>query len=107
MKDRFSDSRGPNGTVVNGSRATLKALAAGQVASLLVVDDASDERPGWFDAEGWCSASRSDPRPPGAQRGRLVDVAIRSALLTDAEVCVLQPDDEFPLSDGMAAVRRY
>jgi hypothetical protein len=106
-KDRFSASRGPNGTVINGSRAVLAALAAGRVGSLLVVDDPADDRPGWFDAEGWCSASRSDPRPPGAHRGRLVDVAIRSALLTDAEVCVLRPDDEFPVSDGLAALGRY
>lgn len=107
VKDRLSASKGPNGTVANGSRATLAALAAGRVATLLLVDDAGDERPGWFDAEGWCSASRSEPRPSGTLRGRLVDVAIRSALLTDAEVCILQPDDDFPLSDGLAAVCRY
>lgn len=107
VKERFSASRGPNGTVINGSRATLAALAAGRVASLLVVDDPADDRPAWFDAEGWCSASRSDPRPPGARRGRLVDVAIRAALLTDAAVCVLRPDDEFHVSDGLAALGRY
>jgi len=107
VKDRFFAARGPHGTAVKGSRATLAALAAGRVAALLVVDDPADERSAWFDADGWCTADPTDPRPPGTHRGRLVDVAIRSALLSRAEVCVLRPDDDDGLAEGLAALCRY
>jgi len=107
VKDRFFAACGPHGTAVKGSRATLAALTAGRVATLLVVDDPADERSGWFDADGWCTGDPAEPRPPATHRGRLVDVAIRSALLSRAEVCVLRPDNDSGLADGLAALCRY
>jgi len=69
----------------------MEALSNGQVQVLLVHDDPSDERVAQFDRDSmWCSTveSRSATAAPGADvaEGRLVDVAIRSALMSDAKV---------------------
>ncbi len=69
----------------------LEALTNGQVQVLLVHDDPSDDRMAQFDRDGiWCSTveSGTETATPGAElaEGRLVDVAIRSALMSDARV---------------------
>jgi hypothetical protein len=107
VRERFIAARGPHGIAVSGSRATMSALAAGRVGTLLIVDDTADDRGAWFGADGWCTSDPAEPRPPGTRRGRLVDVAIRSALLGHAEVCVLPPEQAFGLADGLAALCRY
>jgi Bacterial archaeo-eukaryotic release factor family 2 len=78
---------GPTGTAVHGADATLDALAAGRVGTLFVADHEDDRRVAWFGAGRLCAV-----RPvPGGTRGRLIDVAVRAALLTDAEVRIVPP----------------
>jgi hypothetical protein len=88
--ERFAE-RAPS-TAVEGAAATLAALAAGRVGTLLVTDDPDDPRTAWFGPQLLCSAE--EPEIPGengtwAAQGRLVDIAIRAALLTDAEVRIV------------------
>jgi hypothetical protein len=73
---------------VSGPGPVLSALSTGRVATLLVVDDAEDDRRAWFadDESPVCSASRAFE---GMVEGRLVDVAVRAALLGDADVRVV------------------
>lgn len=72
------------GSAVAGAEAVCEALTAGQVATLLVVDDVDDDRRATFDASGACAPDHSGPLD-----GRLVDVAVRTARLTDADVRVV------------------
>lgn len=57
-------------------------------ASLLAVDDSDDDRTAWFGPDLLCSEWPAD----GLILGRLVDVAVSTALLTDAEVHIVAPD---------------
>jgi hypothetical protein len=75
------------GTRVDGPAATLAALAAGRVGTLFVEERPEDARVAWFGSATLCAEA-----PYGDQAlmaGRLVDVAVRAALLTDAEVRVV------------------
>ncbi len=91
---------GPHGTAVHGARATLAALAAGQVRTLFVADRDGDERTAWF---GGGVPGATEP-VPGTVPGRLVDVAVRAALLTDAEVRVVEPQ---AVPEDIAALCRF
>lgn len=73
---------------VTGVADTLRALAAGQVRCLFIVDDPADTRIAWFGPTLLCS----DARAEGLREGRLANVAVRAALLTDAEVQVAERD---------------
>jgi hypothetical protein len=84
--DRFDESDPHH--VVKGIPATLAALAAGRVATLFVADDPDDERTAWFGPDVLCATGR-DAIGGTASRGRLIDVAVRAALLTDAEVRIV------------------
>lgn len=65
---------------------TLEALAAGRVDTLLVDGDPDDERVASFDPDApGGSLGESEDHPTA----RLIDVAIRGALLTDAEVAIV------------------
>jgi Bacterial archaeo-eukaryotic release factor family 2 len=100
---RFAD-RGP-GRSVQGAPATLAALAAGRVETLLVSDEPTD-RVAWFGPDLWCAATPDDAPAAGAGRllsGRLVDVAVRAALCTDAEVRVI----DGPVPGGIAGLCRF
>jgi hypothetical protein len=90
--------RRPHRTATTNVSDVLRALGEGRVQTLLVHDDGSDID-AWFapdgDPTGSLHQSRDDLR-----RGRLVDVAVRSALLTDAGVRVLSsaPSGEGPIA---------
>ncbi len=103
--ERFTE-RGPGGTV-EGVPATLAALAAGRVDTLFVADDTDDERTAWYAPHVLCAATRDEiARDAGAGQpaaGRLVDVAVRAALLTDAEVRVMHG----PFQDRIGGVCRF
>ncbi|WP_141580074.1 Vms1/Ankzf1 family peptidyl-tRNA hydrolase [Actinomadura sp. WMMA1423] len=108
---RLDEGRGPSGLAVEGAVPTLRALARGQVATLLVADDPADRRTAWF---GPAPTQVSDRRTPlveeGASpvvRGRLADVAVRAAVLTGAEVHVLDPEAPGLPSQGIGALCRY
>jgi hypothetical protein len=109
--ERFTE-RGKGGTV-EGEAATLSALAAGRIDTLLVNElvnnDRDDERKAWYGPDTLCAASPDgidgiDGDETGQPvAGRLVDVAVRAALLTDAEVRVVGA----PLRDGIGGVCRF
>jgi hypothetical protein len=101
--DRFTE-RGPHGTA-RGASATLAALAAGRVDTLFASTRVDGERTAWIGPNSLCAAS-PDEVPAGdgpVLAGRLVDVAVRAALLTDAEVWIVDQ----PLPEGIGAICRF
>ncbi len=84
----------PSGQAVAGPADTLEMLGQGRASHLLVHDDPDDDRRAAFLIDGPVSALDtaaleglgSDPA-----EGRLVDVAIRAALLTGAEIVIVPP----------------
>jgi hypothetical protein len=87
---------GRRGAAVYGAHATLSALADGRVRTLFVADRARDAR--------MCAFTAARPTDPAGVRGRLVDVAVRAALLTDATVRVVDPGT---VKDDLAALCRF
>jgi hypothetical protein len=94
---------------VTGVRDTVAALAAARVASLLVHDDPDDGRTAWFGATpntiGLDAAAVTDMGEAEPRSGRLVDVVVRAALGTGAEVRVTPTLAALP--DGVGALLRY
>jgi hypothetical protein len=97
------------GTATEGAVSTLAALADGRVRTLLVADDPGDDRVAWFGPD--TLASHTSIQQPGASSwvsaGRLVDVAVRAALLTDAEVQVLGPSQAGLVGERIGALCRF
>jgi hypothetical protein len=98
------NDRLPHRTATTNQSDTLRALGEGRVQTLLVHDDGSDQ------LEAWCGPG-TDPASSLHQsredfvRGRLVDVAVRSALLTGAGVRVVA---SMPSAEGpVAALLRW
>ena len=91
--------RRPHRTATTNTSDVLRALSEGRVQTLLVHDDGSDELDAWsgsmLDPTASLHHSRED-----LVRGRLADVATRSALLTQADVRVVSapPSDEGPVA---------
>src|SRR6266536_4551188 len=65
----------PGGRSPDGSAASRPAAVA----------DPADERTAWFGPDLWCATTRKAVHREDLRRGRLVDVAIRAALLTKAD----------------------
>ncbi|MGE5828028.1 MAG: Vms1/Ankzf1 family peptidyl-tRNA hydrolase [Micromonosporaceae bacterium] len=103
---QFDAEGGPRGRTVEGVAATLAALAAGRVETLLVVANLADTRRAWFSPDILCidDPSQTGGRLDGLREGRLVDVAVRAALLTDAEIRVL---DGVGPAEGIGALCRF
>lgn len=107
--DRFLEERAPRGLGVEGARETLSALAGGRVGTLLVSEQRAEGLDAWFGTvptEVW-PADQGDPVPLEALRGPLVDVAVRSALLTGAQVRMIPPDADFGPTQGVGGICRY
>jgi Bacterial archaeo-eukaryotic release factor family 2 len=101
---RLREGFGRGGAAVEGEAETLAALAAGRVRTLVLVDDPGDDRTAWFGPGTLCSErGHGDDESPG----RLVDVAVRAALLADAEVRVLPRDRSAVLAGGIGALCRF
>jgi hypothetical protein len=108
----FEQERGQHDRATDGAEATFDALARHQVRVLLLRDDPDDKRSAWFgeapgqvalDREALIAQAQSTP-----VEGPLLDVAVRAALGTGAEVRVLGPEtDGRGPSDGLGAVLRY
>jgi peptide subunit release factor 1 (eRF1) len=107
--EKFREEHGQDDRAADGIDATLEALNESRVDVLLVHDDPSDERAAW---------SGPDPIPVAAspvplqdlgitetEPGRLVDLAIRAALVTGAGVRVV-PKAGGP-TDGLGAILRW
>jgi Bacterial archaeo-eukaryotic release factor family 2 len=103
--------RGPGGLAAEGAAATLGALARSQVEVLLIVDDPDDERSAWFGAAPQQVATERDAVEAMGEsmpvQGRLVDVAVRAALGTSADVHVVDPASGTGLREGLGALLRF
>jgi hypothetical protein len=106
----FAEQRSPTGTAVEGAYATLRALAAGRLRTLLVCDDSGARRTAWF-GPGPTDVTPSRgglPEVGGSLvRGPLVDVAVRGAMLTGARIRVVEPGLNAGPSQGIGGVCRY
>jgi hypothetical protein len=94
---------------VEGAPAVLHALAQGRVRTLLVVDAGDDERVVWFgDSPSELSGHRAQLEISGTavRHGRLVDAAVRAAVLTGADVRVLLPGTAGAPAQGLGALCR-
>jgi peptide subunit release factor 1 (eRF1) len=100
---RGLDDRTSAGTAVVGVGDVLAALSEGRVETLVVHDEAEDERRAWFEP-GDSPVAATSRTSDGQVDGRLVDVAVRSALLTDADIRVVPPS---AATDGLAALLRW
>jgi hypothetical protein len=87
---------------VAGAEATLAALTDGRVGTLLIHDDPGDGRRAGFDPAGTAAGTSASD---GFRDGRLVDVAIRSALLGGGEVRFV-PKHAAP-DEGIGALVRW
>jgi hypothetical protein len=106
----FTEQRGPGGLAVEGADGTLRALAAGRVATLLVTAHEAAHPRGWFapppDVLALDLAGVAE-RHQVLREGPLADVAVRAALLGGASVHVLEPAAADQLSDGIGALCHY
>lgn len=98
------------GRGADGAPQTTDALSIGRVATLLIHDDPADDRRGLIDLAGtWCASRGIDvgEPPPDAEvtEARLVDIAIRAALRSDAEVRFV-PRHGGP-TEGIGAILRW
>ena len=91
--------RRPHRTATTNVSDVLRALGEGRVQTLIVHDDRSDELNAWSGAILDPTASLHHSRDD-LVRGRLADVAVRSALLTQADVRVVSspPSGEGPIA---------
>ncbi|GAA0359937.1 Vms1/Ankzf1 family peptidyl-tRNA hydrolase [Streptomyces olivoreticuli] len=108
---RLDEERAPGGHAVEGVHETLEALAAGRVGTLAVTDDPRDARTAWFGTSPTDVYERHEDFVPNGSgplvSGRLADVAVRSALLTGADVRILEPDTPGAPSQGTGGICRF
>lgn len=106
--ETYNEAAG-QGHAATDAAETLAALSEGRVDTLLVHDDPDDDRTARFERPGLaCSIldrDATDPLPADAATGRLVDVAIRSALLSDAAIRFVPA--HAGSSDGLGATLRW
>jgi Bacterial archaeo-eukaryotic release factor family 2 len=117
LLDRFEQERRQRNLAADGPAATFEALARSQVDVLLLGDRLEDERTAWFGEAGQSAALDRDTLLPTGEatpaETRLVDVAVRAALLSAATVRVLetpdpeQPEDPRRPTDGLGALLRF
>lgn len=108
--EHFRQELGQADRAVEGAAATLAALSAGQVETLLIGGDPDDDRTAWFDPAGPIPVAPDETtlRHLGVTeptRARLQDVALRAAVGTSAGVWVV-PVHGGP-AEGIGAVLRW
>jgi hypothetical protein len=95
----------------NGVRDVVAALQKAQVGTLLLAIDLNETNPLWYGpAPTMLAAQRSDLEQMGVsdpQQGSLVDVLIRAALGTDAEILLVPAGTPDSPDDGVGALLRY
>jgi hypothetical protein len=112
LLQRFAEERGQRDRAVEGAAATLAALARGQVATLLVAGPwLDDERTAWFGPAPTDVAGDRDALAAlgvhSPTEGRLINVAVRAALGTGANVRVIEPDRRDGPREGLGALLRF
>ena len=100
----------PGGLAVEGVADTVDALARGRVATLLVQDTPTDSRTAWFGAgptDVYPDREAAVVSDAPVRSGRLIDIAVRSALLSGAHVRVIPRGTPGQPADGIGALCRY
>jgi hypothetical protein len=106
----FLEERSPHGLSVEGAHETLAALSGGRVGTLIVSSDlGADDLVAWFGpaATEVLPVGEHHPVLPDARKGRLVDVSVRAALLTGAQVRVIPPGADYWPMEGVGGICRY
>jgi hypothetical protein len=107
LLERFRQERGRGERAADGPGAVVAALQGAMVDTLLVHDDLGDDRTAWFGPEpNHIGLDESDLAAMGVQRSqtaRLIDVAVRAAMGTGAEVRVVPAAT---VQSGLGAVLR-
>lgn len=106
---QFLEERHPHGLAVEGGYETLLALNSGRVATLFVAEDAAMGAKAWFGPAPTevVPVGEGLPVPPEARKGMLVDVAIRAAILTGAEVRVIPAAAGYWPMEGVGGICRF
>ena len=111
LLEKFKEERGQGDQAVEGVGATLAALTAGQVDTLLIGNDPDDERTAYFGLEGIpVGTSASALTDLGVERpteGPLLDVAVRAALGTSARVRLVPSAGAAGPREGIGALLRW
>ncbi|MFI6845243.1 Vms1/Ankzf1 family peptidyl-tRNA hydrolase [Kitasatospora sp. NBC_00085] len=107
---RFAEELSPRGHAVEGITATVRALADGQLRTLLVTDDPASHHTAWFgpkptDIADLGTAFAADAGPL-VETG-LADAAVRAALLTGADIRILTPGTPGAPAQGIGGLTRY
>ncbi|MBO1414569.1 Vms1/Ankzf1 family peptidyl-tRNA hydrolase [Streptomyces sp. FH025] len=107
---RLDGGRSPLGPTVEGVYATVRALADGALRTLLLSDGLVGHRTAWFgpgptDIADQPASLPADLSP--VKQADLADIAVRSALLTGADVRVLPPDTHGAPAQGIGGLTRY
>ena len=108
LLERFSSARA-NGGAVDGVADTMVALFEGRVEMLLLHADPADERTAWFGPEpGQVAADRStfEDLDITAEEGPLVEVALRGAHGTGAQIWFVPAHGKSTPADGIGAILR-
>lgn len=108
--DQFREHLDPGGLSVEGSADTVTALAEGRVATLLVSDSPDETRYAWFGSDATDifvdhESALSAQLP--IRSGPLIDVAVRSALLSSGRVRVVPAGTAGEPIGGIGAICRY
>jgi hypothetical protein len=108
--DLFEQHRGQLDRASDGAAATFEAMREARVDTLLIHDDPSSERAAYFVADdpSVVALERLTIRDLGhapARAGRMVDVAIRNAILTGAGIRIMPAGS--PVNDGIGAILRW
>ena len=106
--ERFREEKGQADRATDGLAATIEALNAAQVETLLVHDDPDDDRSVWFATDGPLVATdEATLAGYGVEQpaeGRLVDALVRAAFATGARVRLVP---KTVVTDGVGAILRY
>ena len=106
---QFKQERGQRDLAAEGVKATIEALAAARVDTLLIHDDPDDDRTAWFGPEpGMVAQTKkalTELGVPKPQKARLVDVAIRAAFTTGAAVRIVPSVGS--VKQGIGAILRF
>lgn len=106
---QFKQERGQRDLAAEGTKATIAALAAARVDTLLIHDDPDDDRSAWFGPEPGMVAETAqtlaDMGVDEPREARLVDVAIRAAFATGAAVRIVPSVGT--VKEGIGAILRF
>ena len=108
LLEKFREERGQLDRAADGLDATIAALNAASVETLLIGHDADDDRQAWFAPDQpVVGRRREDLEAYGVAEprvARMADVLVRSAFLTGARVRVVPAT---VLTDGVGAILRF